>query len=55
MTNSFKNAPAYNTRSHSHVLNSEGPQIYYSFITIAPTPSAVAGAVAKKRLQNIHE
>ena len=55
MTNSFKDAPAYSIRSHSCVLDSEGPQIYYSFITIAPTPSAVARAVAKKYLQDIYK
>ena len=27
----------------------------YSSITIAPTPSAVAGAAAKKHLQDIYE
>ena len=55
MTNSFKDAPAHSTRSHSRVLNSEGPQIYHSSITIAPTPSATARATAEKHLQDIHK
>ena len=55
MINSFKNTPIYSTRSHSYILDSEGLQIYYSFITIAPTPSAVARAVAKKHLQEIYK
>ena len=55
MTNSSKDAPAYSTRSYSRVLNSEGSQTCYSSTTIAPTPSAVAGAVAEKHLQNIYK
>ena len=55
MTNSFKDAPVYSTCSHSYVLNSEGPQTCYSSITIAPTPSAAAGAAAEKHLQDIYE
>ena len=55
MTNSFKNAPVYSIRSYSRVLNSEGPQTCRSSITMAPTPSAAAGAAAKKRLQDIYE
>ena len=55
MTNSSKNASAYSTHSHSRVLNSEGLQTYHSSITIAPTPSAVARAVAEKHLQDIYE
>ena len=55
MTNSFKDAPVYSTRSHSCVLDSEGSQTSYSSITIAPTPSAAAGAAADKRLQDIYE
>ena len=55
MINSFKDIPVYNIRSHFYILNSEGPQICYSFITIAPMPSAVAKAVAEKYLQDIHE
>ena len=50
MTNSFKDTPVYSIRSHSRVLNSEGPQTCRSSITIAPTPSAAAGAAAKKHL-----
>ena len=53
--NSFKDASVYSIRSHSYVLNSEGPQIYHSSITIAPTPSAVAGAAAEKHLQDIYK
>ena len=55
MINSFKNAPIYNIRSHSRILNSEGPQTYYSSITMASTPSAAARAVAKKHLQDIYK
>jgi hypothetical protein len=55
ITNSFKDTPAYSTRSHSRVLNSEGPQICRSSITMAPTPSAAARAVAEKHLQNIYK
>ena len=55
MTNSFEDAPAHSTRSHSRVLDSEGPQTCRSSITMAPTPSAAAGAAAEKRLQDIHE
>ena len=55
MTNSFKDAPAYNTCSHSCVLDSEGSQTCHSSITIAPTPSTAARAAAEKRLQDIHE
>ena len=55
MTNSFEDASAHSTRSHSHVLDSEGPQTCRFSITMAPTPSAAAGAAAEKRLQDIHE
>ena len=55
MINSFKNVPVYSTCSHSCVLDSEGPQICCSFITIAPTPSAAAGAAAEKHLQDIYK
>ena len=55
MINSFEDAPAYNIRSHSYILDSEGPQTCRFSITMAPTPSAAAGAAAKKRLQNIHK
>ena len=55
MTNSFEDAPAHSTRSHSRVLDSEGPQTCHSSITMAPTPSAAAGAAAEKHLQDIHE
>jgi len=55
ITNSFKDAPAHSTRSHSRVFNSEGSQTRRSSITIAPTPSATAVAAAKKRLQDIYE
>ena len=55
MTNSFKDAPVHSTRSHSRVLNSEGPQTCHSSITIAPTPSTAARAAAEKRLQDIHK
>ena len=55
MINSFKNTPVYSTRSHSRVFDSEGPQIYCSSITIAPTPSAVVGAAAEKHLQDIYK
>ena len=55
MINSFKDTPVYSIYSYSYVLNSEGPQMCCSSITMAPTPSAVAGAVAKKYLQNIYK
>jgi hypothetical protein len=55
MTNSFKDAPVYSTRSYSRVLDSEGPQICRFSITMAPTPSATARAAAEKRLQDIHK
>ena len=55
MTNSFKDAPAHSTRSHSRVLDSEGPQTCRSSITIAPTPSTTARAAAKKHLEDIHK
>ena len=55
MINSFEDALAYNTRSYSYILDSEGPQMCYSSITMAPMPSAAAGAAAKKRLQDIHK
>ena len=54
MTNPVKDAPVHSTRSHSRVLDSEGPQTRRSSITMAPTPSA-AVAAAEKRLQDIHE
>ena len=50
MINSFKDTPIYSTHSHSRVFDSEGLQIYYSSITMAPMPSAIARAVAKKYL-----
>ena len=55
MTISFEDAPAYSIRSHSRVLDSEGLQTCRSSITMAPTPSAAAGAAAEKRLQDIYE
>jgi hypothetical protein len=55
MINSFKDTLVYNTRSHSCVFDSEGLQMCYSFITMAPTPSAAARAVAKKHLQDIYK
>ena len=55
MINSFKDTPAHSTRSYSCVLDSEGPQTYRSSITMAPTPSAAAGAAAEKRLQDIYK
>ena len=50
MINSFKDASIYNTRSRLHVFDSEGSQTRRLSITIAPTPSAVAVAVAEKCL-----
>ena len=55
MINSFKDTPVYSIHSHSYILDSKGPQIYHSFITMAPTPSAAARAAAEKRLQDIYE
>jgi hypothetical protein len=55
ITNSFEDAPAHSTRSHSRVLNSEGSQTRRPSSTMAPTLSAAAVAAAKKRLQDIHE
>ena len=55
MINSFEDTPVYNTRSHSCVFNSEGLQTYYSSITMAPAPSAVARAAAEKYLQDIYK
>ena len=55
MINSFEDAPAYNTRSYSCVLDSEGLQMCRSSITMAPTPSAVARAAAEKYLQDIYK
>ena len=55
MINSFKDTPVYSIRSHSRVLDSEGSQTCHSFTTIAPTPSAAAGAVAEKHLQDIYK
>ena len=55
MINSFKDTPVYSTRSHFYILDSEGPQIYYSSITIAPMPSAAARAAAEKHLQDIYK
>ena len=55
MINSFKDVPVYSTRSYSCVFDSEGPQTCCSSITMAPTPSAAAGAAAKKRLQDIYK
>ena len=55
MTNSFKNTSVHSTCSHFYILDSEGLQISCSSITMAPTPSAVAGAVAEKYLQDIYK
>ena len=55
MTNSFKNTPVYSIRSYSCVFNSEGLQTCYFSTTIAPTPSAIAGAAAEKYLQDIYK
>ena len=55
MINFFKDTPVYSIRSYSCILDSEGPQIYYSSITIALTPSTVAGAAAEKYLQDIYK
>ena len=55
MINSSKDAPVYSICSYSYVLDSKGPQICCSFITMAPTPSAAAGAAAEKCLQDIHK
>jgi hypothetical protein len=55
MTNSFKDTPVHGIRSYSHVFDSEGSQISYSSITIAPTPSTAAGAAAEKYLQDIYK
>ena len=55
MINSFEDAPLYNICSHSCILDSKGLQTYYSSITIAPTPSAVARAAAEKHLQDIYK
>ena len=55
MTNSFKDTPVHSTCSYSRVLDSEDSQIYCSSITMAPTPSAAAGAAAEKHLQDIYE
>ena len=55
MTNSFEDTFIYSTRSYSRVLDSEGPQTCYSSITIAPTPSAAARAIAEKHLQDIYK
>ena len=55
MINSFKDTPVYSICSYFCVLDSEGLQMYYSSITMAPTPSAVARAVAEKYLQDIYK
>ena len=55
MINSFKDIPVYSIRSYSYVLDSEGPQTCCSSIIMAPTPSAAAGAAAKKHLQDIYK
>jgi hypothetical protein len=55
MTNSFKNAPVYSTRSYSHIFDSEGLQTCHFSITMAPTPSAAVRAVAEKCLQDIYK
>ena len=55
MINSFKDAPVYNIYSYSYIFNSQGLQIYYFSITIAPTPSAAARAAAEKHLQDIYK
>ena len=55
MINSFEDASVHSTHSYSCVLNSEGPQTCRSSITMALTPSAAAGAAAKKYLQDIYK
>ena len=55
MINSFKDTPVYSIRSYSYIFNSKGPQKCYSFITIAPMPSAAARAAAEKYLQDIYK
>ena len=55
MINSFKDTPVYSICSYFYVFDSEGPQIYCFSITMAPTPSAVAGAAAEKYLQDIYK
>ena len=55
MTNSFEDVSVHSTRFYSRVLDSEGPQTCRSSITMAPTPSAVAGAAAEKCLQDIYK
>ena len=51
MTDLPKDAPAYSTRSHSRIPDSEGSQMRCSSVTMAPTPAAAA----EKRLQDIYE
>jgi hypothetical protein len=55
MTNSFKDTSVYSIRSYSRIFDSEGSQMCYSSTIMAPTPSAVAGAAAKKHLQDIYK
>ena len=55
MINSFKDIPVYSIRSHSCVFDSEGLQTCHFSITMAPTPSAAAGAAAEKYLQDIYK
>ena len=55
MINSFKDTLIYSTCFYSCVFDSEGLQIYYFSITIAPTLSAAARAAAEKHLQDIHK
>ena len=55
MTNSFKDASVYSTRSYSRIFDSKGLQTRRPSITIAPTPSAAAVAAAEKRLQDIYK
>jgi hypothetical protein len=51
MTDLFEDIPVHSTHSYSYIFNSEGLQIYYFSIIIAPTPSTIA----EKRLQDIYK
>ena len=55
MTNSFKDAPIYNTHSYFYIFNSEDLQICCSSTTIALIPSAAVKTITKKYLQDIYE
>ena len=55
MINFFEDISVHSIYSYSCILNSEGPQTYYSSITIAPIPSAIARAAAEKHLQDIYK